>query len=285
MPEGLEAEIWRSAAEPLVGRRIDRVEFDARVADPRLVDFEGEWIQGIRRHGKVLIVDTSGSAIGLRFGMTGRLVIDGAAAIDRLEYASGADRPDWDRIRVWTSPVPGPAAVAMRMNDPRRLGRIEVDPDLSLLGPDVLGISIDELDEALGGRRTGLKAALMNQQVVAGLGNLCVDEVLFAAGLAPNAAVASLSADDVRGLHRAMRDRLGVMLRRGGSTQGVLDPARRSRLGRCPARGCQGYLRSEKIGGRTTVWCNTHQVGGGAGGTRSPASRGVVPNASARVAD
>jgi len=261
MPEGLEAEIWRSAAEPLVGRNIERVEFDTRVADSGLADLEGERIEGVRRHGKVLVVDTSGPSIGLRFGMTGRLVVDGVAAIDRLEYASSRDHPEWDRIRVWTTPHPGPEVPALRMNDPRRLGRVEIDPDLSRLGPDALRLSVGELADALGGRRTATKSALMNQEVVAGLGNLCVDEVLFAAGLAPTSPVDQLGADDVRHLHRAMRRRLPAMLRRGGSTHGVLDPVRRRNLGPCPARGCGGYLRSGKVGGRTTVWCDTHQMG------------------------
>lgn len=264
MPEGLEAEIWRVAAEPLVGRRIDRIDFDERVADPRLVEFSGERIGGIRRHGKVVLVDTSGGSIGLRFGMTGRLVIDGVAPIDQLEYASAADRPEWDRLRLWTVASPGVGVPALRMNDPRRLGRVEVAPDLTNLGPDVIGITQRRLDEALSGRTTGLKIALMNQQVVAGLGNLCVDEVLFSAGLAPTVSVDRLEQADISSLHRTIGRRLPAMLRRGGSTHGVLDPERRRRLGPCPRRGCAGRLRSDRIGGRTTVWCATHQgsVGG-----------------------
>ncbi|MEL6892072.1 MAG: DNA-formamidopyrimidine glycosylase family protein [Actinomycetota bacterium] len=257
MPECLEAEIWRRDLLALIGRRIDRVEFDDRVADPALAAVEGTTIEGVRRHGKVVLVDTSGPVIGVRFGMTGRVVVDGASSIDALAYSSRRDDPAWDRVVVWAD---GSETPALRMNDPRRLGRIETDPDLRGLGPDALGIGLDELRARLRGRTAATKATLMNQSVVAGLGNLCVDEVLFAAGIAPTVAAGSLSAAETRRLQRALVTRLPAMLRAGGSTHGVLDPSRRAERGRCPRRGCVGALRVIRIGGRTTVYCPEHQL-------------------------
>ena len=257
MPEGLEAEIWRRAMQPLVGRTITRVEVDERTVPegfaPRVTGVE---IRTVRRAGKVVLLDTTGATIGLHLGMTGRIVVDGSATIERLEYASGADRPEWDRVRMWTSDTEAPA---LRVNDPRRLGRTSLDPDLSHLGPDALTVGVEQLRAALGRRRAALKAALLDQGVVAGLGNLCVDEVLFAAGLDPARPANSLDARDLAALGEAMRDVLPAMLDRGGSTEGTIDPEIRRRLGPCPRTGCRGVLRRSTVGGRTTVACERHQ--------------------------
>ncbi len=257
MPEGLEAEIWRRSMQRLVGRAIERVEADERTVPDGFVDaVVGERIAEIGRAGKVVLVHTSGPSIGVHLGMTGRIVVDGAAPIERLEYSSGADRPEWDRLLVWTS---GSRDPAIRVNDPRRLGRTSLDADLRHLGTDLLAPDRDELEMALARRRTALKAALMNQVVVAGLGNLCTDEVLFVAGLAPDRAASSLEKADLDELVSAMQRSLPVMLERGGSTEGLIDPDRRRQLGACPRSGCGGALRRSTIGGRTTVWCPSHQ--------------------------
>ena len=105
MPEGLEAEIWRNALDAVIGRRVDRVWVDERVAPPDLaVVVEGSSVRKVRRLGKVVLIDTTEATIGLHFGMTGRVEVDGSAPIERLEYASGADRPEWDRLRIVTTP-------------------------------------------------------------------------------------------------------------------------------------------------------------------------------------
>lgn len=255
MPEGLEAEIWRRALTTLEGRTIARVWVDERVGPRELAEvLPGATIRGVRRHGKVLVVDTDAAAFGLHFGMTGRIVVDGVAPIERLEYASDADRPEWDRLTVWTDGQAGPA---IRMNDPRRLGRISLDPDLGHLGIDAFDVRAASLRFAFGTRRLPVKAALLDQHVVAGLGNLCADEVLWWAGIAPHRPVDSLDDDEVGALAGAIRRRLPVMLRRGGSTTGTLDPEVRRRAGPCPRDGAE--LRRSKIAGRTAVWCPHHQ--------------------------
>ncbi len=257
MPEGLEAEIWRRSMQPIVGRRIERVEADERTVPDGFADaVVGERITEVGRAGKVVLVYTSGPTIGLHLGMTGRIVVDGAAPIEQLEYASAADRREWDRLLVRTS---GSRDPAIRMNDPRRLGRTSLDADLRHLGTDLLAPDRHELEVSLARRRTALKAALMNQTVVAGLGNLCTDEVLFVAGLAPDRAANSLGGVDLDELVSAMRRALPAMLDRGGSTEGTIDPDRRRQLGACPRSGCGGELRRSTVGGRTTVWCPTHQ--------------------------
>ncbi len=257
MPEGLEAEIWRQALDTVVGRRIERVWVDERVAAPDLAAVvEGSQVDGVRRRGKVVLVDTTAATIGLHFGMTGRVVVDGRAPIDRLEYASGADRPEWDRLRVVTAPgVDGFPAI--RMNDPRRLGRVSLDPDLSRLGPDLFGLTADTLGMRLARRRIAVKSALLDQAVVAGLGNMCADEVLWWSGIDPRRPADSLTRSEVVALAAAIRRRLPIMLRRGGSHTGVLDPAVRSSCPPCARDGVA--LWRTAIGGRTAVWCPRHQ--------------------------
>ncbi len=257
MPEALEAEIWKVAIGELVGRRITSARVDERVAPG---DFEqrtaGCTITGVRRAGKVVLVDTDGPTIGLHFGMTGRIIVDGRSPIERLEYASGRDDPSWDRLVVSTRPSCA-GAVALRFNDPRRFGHISLDPDVSHLGVDVFDVSADALTSALARRRAPIKAALLDQRVVAGLGNLCVDEVLWWAGVDPHRPADQVDAVQMAAIVNAIRRRLPIMLRRGGSTTGQLSPHVRAALPPCPRDG--EPLSRAPIGGRTTVWCRRHQ--------------------------
>lgn len=255
MPECVEAEIWRVAVARLAGRRIVAVDVDRRVADDGVeVALTGRRISAARRRGKVVLVDTDGPTLGLHLGMTGRLVVDGEAPIEQLAYASGADRSDWDRLRLWSDNGPVPA---LRMNDPRRLGRVTLDPDLTRLGPDAFGLTVAQFRAALAGRRRAIKPTLLDQHVVAGLGNLCADELLFAGGISPHRPVDELDDAETRRLARVCRSVLRRLLDRGGSTEGVLGLRVRSALPPCPRDG--GPLRRETIGGRTAVWCPTHQ--------------------------
>lgn len=260
MPEGLEAEIWRRATTVLVGRRIADVWCDDRVTPDGLADtIRGARIDGVDRIGKVVRIVTDGGVLGLHFGMTGRLEVDGVAPIERLEYASGADRPEWDRLRMTTTPsrtLGDSDAPALRMNDPRRLGRLSLDESITL-GPDALTLTSTELRMALGGRTAVVKALLLDQSVVAGLGNLCADEVLFWAAVAPVRRTDGLAREEVTAIARACRTRLAMMLAAGGSTHGVLTPALRAGPGVCPRDGVP--LQRTTIGGRTAVWCPAHQ--------------------------
>ena len=145
----------------------------------------------------------------------------------------------------------------MRFHDPRRLGRIWLHPSFDALGPDVLTLTRRQLAAALAGRRAPLKAVLLDQGAIAGLGNMLVDEVLWWAGLDPHRRAGSLEADEVAALQRAIRRRLPVMLRRGGSHTGMLAPAERDAVGWCRRDGAA--LARDVVGGRTTIWCPAHQ--------------------------
>jgi formamidopyrimidine-DNA glycosylase len=258
VPEGLEAEIWRRACEPLVGRAIVAADLDHRVVAEGFTDAViGATFSAARRRGKVVLLDTDRATIGLHFGMTGRLVVDGDASIDKLAYASGRDDPAWDRLVLFATPAGRAGPPALRFNDPRRLGRISLDPDLDHLGVDFDEVTQRRLTAALAGRSGVLKSLLLDQHVVAGLGNLCVDEVLWWADLDPRRTADSLSSAELERLAKVIRRRLPIMLARGGSTTGVLSPAVRATCSPCERDGTP--LARAAVGGRTTIWCPRHQ--------------------------
>lgn len=265
MPEGLEAEIYRRHAERALGRRIVRVDVDPR--QPMAAELSralpGLRFVAARRHGKLVLLDTGGErgdgpTLGLHFGMTGRLVVDGGAAIDRLEYASWRDDPAWDRLSIELAPRRGGGRPGvLRVNDPRRWARFDLDPDEHRLGPDFLSVTRNDLAERLARRRIALKAALLDQSLVAGFGNLCVDEILWQASLAPGRRADSVGGDELDALVAAMREHLPAMLARGGSHRGTISPD--VRAGRPPCARDGTPLARATVGGRTTVWCPTHQ--------------------------
>jgi formamidopyrimidine-DNA glycosylase len=107
-------------------------------------------------------------------------------------------------------------------------------------------------------RRTAVKTALLDQSVVAGYGNLSVDELLWQTGICPTAPARDVSEEAVRRLTVFGPPHLLGMLERGGSHRGTISPAVRAGLPPCPRDGAP--LRRDLVGGRTTIWCPEHQV-------------------------
>jgi formamidopyrimidine-DNA glycosylase len=258
MPEMLEVEIYRRSAATTVGCRIVAVDApDAWYlkggvdAEAVIVALVGETILADRRRGKLLLLDTTGPTIGLRFGMTGVLDVDGLDAIDALEYSSHRRDPAWERFVMHFDD-----GGALRMRDPRRLGGVELDPDENRLGPDAAEVTLRQLTALLANSDAPLKARLMDQSRLAGLGNLLTDEILWRAGFDPARAARSLDGEGVALLRREIRQTLRVLGRRGGSHLGDLQVARRPG-GVCPVDGVALLRRT--IGGRTTYSCPLHQ--------------------------
>jgi len=261
MPEMLEVEIYRRTAAAALGRRIIAVDaaddwfikggVDGATVAAALV---GRRFVSDRRRGKLLLLDTSddGPTLGLRFGMTGVLELDGVAAIEGLEYSSHRRDPAWERFSVHFE-----GGGALRLRDPRRLGGVELDPDESRLGPDAGEITATGLRRVLADSNAPLKARLMDQSRLAGLGNLLTDEILWRVGFDPARAAGSLDDADVAELRRTMRATLRTLGRRGGSHTGDLQSSRQ-RGGLCPLDGMP--LDRRTIGGRTTYSCPMHQV-------------------------
>lgn len=261
VPELLEIEAYRRGAHQVVGQVITAAHApDAWYLKRGLTERElqcvvGRCVRAVERHGKLLLLQLDGAAapffIGLRFGMTGRLAVDGVPVIGELEYGSNQQRPEWERVRF----VIGRHVVSI--DDPRRLGGVEFDPDRSALGPDAAQLTVCQLRAALAGSAAPLKARLLDQSRVAGLGNLLVDEALFRADVRPDRACSDLSERDTEQLCRSIRTTLDVLGRRGGSHTGDLQPARH-RGASCPS--CGGPIERSTVGGRTTYWCHNHQV-------------------------
>lgn len=251
-------ETYRRAADEVVGRVVERVHapddwFAKGETTPELLCrvLPGNRISGARRIGKLLLVDTDGPVLGLRFGMTGRIVVDGGAPIEELIYSGTGDDPVWDRFGMEFA-----EGGSLVIRDPRRLGGVELDPDETRLGPDAASLTKAGLGAALAGSKAPLKARLLDQSRIAGLGNLLVDETLWRAGLAPGRGAGSLDGAELGRLSRTVRRTLAVLGERGGSHTGDLQPAR-VRGGFCPRDGVE--LRREQVGGRTTYWCPAHQ--------------------------
>jgi formamidopyrimidine-DNA glycosylase len=257
VPELIEVELYRRVVDRAVGRRIARVDapdawFCKGVDPATLVDvFTGRTLEGTRRRGKLLLVDTDGPVLGLRFGMTGRVLVDGAGPIERLESSSGRDDPSWCRFGLGFVDGGGLAVI-----DPRRLGGVELDPDEGRLGPDAATVGRAALRDLLAGSQAPLKARLMDQARLAGVGNLICDETLWRARLDPARPAATLSPAEVGRLHRHLRATIALLTERGGSHTGDLQ-AQRSRDGRCPT--CHRLLLRRTVGGRTTYSCPRHQ--------------------------
>ncbi len=212
----------------------------------------GHSFTAARRIGKLLLLDSDGgSVVGLHFGMTGRLVVDGSAGVEHLEYSSPREEPAWDRLGLVFADGGG-----LVVRDPRRLGGVFLDPDESRLGVDALSVTPSGLRRLLAGSTAPLKARLLDQSRLAGVGNLIADEVLFQAGLDPARAAGSLSPAEARRLHRHLRTTLESFLAQGGSHTGVLQPMR-SRGGPCPRDGTP--LQRRTVGGRTSWSCPRHQ--------------------------
>ncbi len=260
MPELIEVEVYRRLAEDLVGETVTEVEapdgwFVKGTSPAEVVDaVTGATVLGTGRCGKLLTLDLGPDrpTLGLRFGMTGRLVLDGhAPPIEKLEYASGRDEPRWDRFALRFG-----AGDRLRISDPRRLGGVELDPDVDRLGPDAMTLTTPQVRRALEGSAAPIKARMLDQARVAGLGNLLTDEILWRAGIRPDREAGSVTDELQRRLARTVRETVGLLFARGGSHTGDLQP-QRNRSGRCPRDGAE--LRRDTIGGRTTYWCPAHQ--------------------------
>lgn len=259
MPESIEIELYRRLAERAVGRRVVAVDApdawflkEGLTGDVLASAVVGRRFTDARRIGKLLLLDTAGGpTLGLRFGMTGRLLVDGTAGIDDLQYASVRDEPAWDRVTFHLE-----GGGDLRIRDARRLGAVVLDPDESRLGPDVLTITPAALRAALAGSASPLKARLLDQARVAGVGNLIADEVLWRAGLDPGRECSSLTAAELRRLHTHLRAGVADLLARGGSHMGDVSGAR-VRGGTCPRDGAA--MVHSTVGGRTTWSCPRHQ--------------------------
>jgi formamidopyrimidine-DNA glycosylase len=248
MPELPEAERARQVIEEAaLGRTIVAVDdSDTYVCRPHApgeiaAGLVGRRLVSAHRRGKTLWVETGGPVLGLHLGMAGRMVADEEPAPN-----------SWDRFALQFED-----GGRLALRDKRRLGRVVLEPDLSRLGPDAAEATRAQFRERLG-RGTGpVKARLMDQSVVAGVGNLLADEALWRARLDPRRPAVELGEEELDRLRRALRAATRDAIRRGGVHTGELIPERRPD-GHCPR--CGAALARARVGGRTTWWCPREQV-------------------------
>ena len=265
MPELPEVETTRAGLAPhLVGRTV--VSTTLRRPDLRwpiareVVDrLPGHRIEGVRRRAKYLLVDSAAGSALLHLGMSGSLrVLAGDTPVrahDHVDFALDDGR-------------------VLRFNDPRRFGCLlwqppgEVHPLLAGLGPEPLSEAFDGdyLFALSRGRSAPVKAFLMDQRVVVGVGNIYVAEALFAAGISPLRPAGRISRERYARLAEAVKAILAYAITRGGTTlRDFISPdgapgyfeQELSAYGRggepCPR--CGRALRQATVGQRATVWC------------------------------
>jgi formamidopyrimidine-DNA glycosylase len=288
MPELPEVETVRRGLQPAMeGAKI--VHAEARRKDLRFPfqkDFvarlEGQTVTGLGRRAKYLMADlASGDVLLMHLGMSGSFRVvagDGKTAPGKFRYPRSEDRAH-DHVVFHMS-----SGATVIFNDPRRFGymkifardKIDDEPLLKGLGPEPLGNEFDAamLARACFNKKTSMKAALLDQRVVAGLGNIYVCEALFRAHLSPGRLAATLATkkaeptDRAKRLVGAIHAVLNQAIKAGGSslrdhrqTSGELGYFQHSfqvydREGKkCESPGCGGIVRRFTQNGRSTFWC------------------------------
>jgi formamidopyrimidine-DNA glycosylase len=293
MPELPEVETVRLGLAPVMeGARFLKVEArrpDLRWPLPR--DFvkrlEGKSITGLGRRAKYLLADlSSGEVLMMHLGMSGsfRVVADGKDAVQGEYHHPRSEDRAHDHVVFHMS-----SGARVTFNDPRRFGFMKLGPRsklddekmLSALGPEPLGNAFDAamLARACRGKKTSLKAALSDQRVVAGLGNIYVCEALHRARLSPRRKASTLAqrsgapTDKAERLVLAIKDVLHDAIRAGGSslrdhrrTDGELGDFQHNfrvydREGQpCVTPGCKGVVRRIVQTGRSTFYCPVCQT-------------------------
>jgi formamidopyrimidine-DNA glycosylase len=205
-----------------------------------------------QRHGKYVFVQLeTGRWLVLHFGMSGRL------AYYKCEQKGAPPAQlciDFDN------------GYHLAYIAPRKLGHIALTDDTGDfiaahdLGPDALALDFEHFRKRATGRRGAVKSWLMNQQVLAGIGNIYADEILFQAGIHPQCQLTELGRDELERLFKSLREVLGEAI------AAQADPARlpasfllpqRHKGGCCPA--CGASLETVAVSGRTAYYCSTCQ--------------------------
>jgi formamidopyrimidine-DNA glycosylase len=166
-------------------------------------ELAGAQVVQVRRYGKYVVVDLDRGFLGIHLGMTGKLLFDVA--------------PQKHTRAAWEF-----AGFRLNFEDIRQFGRVlwgeELPTPIAMLGPDPLEISREEFVARVQGHRTSIKALLLNQQVMRGMGNIYTDEVLFRARIYPGRKTDRLSRAVLERTWEHMRDLLAEAIAMGGSS-------------------------------------------------------------------
>ncbi len=291
MPELPEVETARSLiADQALNRRIAAVDdADAFVCRPhtrgQLRDaLVGRTLTSARRRGKTMWCETSGlngspepgPELGIHLGMGGRIVVTagdrttegGGSGPPRREARPGREagsavgagpgqearpgKPEWNRFALEFAD-----GGRLALFDKRRLGRVRLNPDTDALGPDAEEVTTAQFRQLIMKGTIAVKARLLDQSKIAGVGNLLADEALWQARIPPATPVNRLQRKDTDRLYRALQSALRAALAQGGVHTGEVIPARHPG-GTCPR--CGAEMRHSTVGGRSTWWCSREQA-------------------------
>jgi formamidopyrimidine-DNA glycosylase len=267
MPELPEVEtIVRSLAPGIAGRVIDGAEllFKPLLRRPPrggLAVLRGKRVRGVRRRGKLAIIDCEGGpSLVFHLKMTGQLLL-----------AAGAEPPDKHTRLVVRFRDGGPE---LRFRDARKFGFLlcvsaggaESCPELACLGPEPLEIALADFANLLRKRKGRTKSLLLNQRIIAGIGNIYADEIFFDSRIHPETSVAALSKKNIERLWESTRKVLALAVEaKGSSLRDYVDAEGRSgsfqfshkvydREGE-PCTNCGRPIRRITVGGRSTYFC------------------------------
>ncbi len=273
MPELPEVETARSLiADQALNRRIVAVDdadtFVCRPHTPgQLRDaLVGRTLTSARRRGKTMWCETSGvngspepgPELGIHLGMGGRIIVTaggraaegGGCGPRRRELRPG--KPEWNRFTIEFAD-----GGRLALFDKRRLGRVRLNPDTAALGPDAEEVTLAQFRQLIMKGTIAVKARLLDQSKIAGVGNLLADEALWQARIPPATPVNRLPGKDADQLYRALESALKAAIAQGGVHTGEVIPARRPG-GTCPR--CGAEMKHSTVGGRSTWWCSREQA-------------------------
>ena len=225
----------------------------------------GRTLTAARRRGKTLWCETSGVGestvpgpdLGIHLGMGGRIVVTSPGgqevwAGEPFRRDAQPAKAQWDRFKLEFAD-----GGSLALFDKRRLGRVRLNPDVDTLGPDAEDVALAEFRDLIMKGTVAVKARLLDQSKIAGVGNLLADEALWQARMSPAARVDSLRRQDVDRLYRALQSAPQSAIARGGVHTGDVIAARRPG-GTCPR--CGAEMKHGTVGGRSTWWCSREQA-------------------------
>jgi len=272
VPELPEVESARSVVErAALDRRVvgvdDTDSYECRPHPPGEIRAAilGRCLTAAHRRGKSMWCETSGAGrrrgpgpvVGIHLGMSGKIVIadPGGREIDGGDYwERGRALGDYRWSRFSLTFADGGRLLLV---DPRRLGRVRLNPPVEALGPDAGEATPAQFRAALARGTAPVKARLLDQEAIAGIGNLLADQILWLAKVHPARPVGTLTRTDLDRLQRATRKSIGAAVRDGGVHTLSVVPFRRAGEV-CPR--CGTPMQRGVVGGRTTWWCPREQV-------------------------
>jgi formamidopyrimidine-DNA glycosylase len=280
MPELPEVEtVRRGLAPALVGKRISKAKTrraDLRFPFPKrfAARLSGRRVDALDRRAKYLLAHLDDGYVWItHLGMTGRWSILGAKRQPGDFYYAEPPDPTHTHVVIETE-----EGARLEFNDPRRFGymdlikesELDAHPFFKAMGPEPLGnhFSSPYLKQAFAGKKAPVKAAVLDQRVVAGLGNIYVVEALHRAGIAPTKPAGRISTQRLEKLYHAIRAVLEEAIEAGGSTlsdYAAVDGAQGGFQHRfsvydregetCPTKDCGGTIVRAVHSGRSTFWC------------------------------